>query len=283
MDDMARTVERRCLQALDRYGEIPSGICFLEIEKGTDTVFDREYAENVLQNRYIYHYETKAVRLGDLWMIVFADGKPLRVGLEHSPGVRFLMGDRSGYDRMIQEEERSGVLQHSVEKFEALCRQMELYGYDERRRLVIWRNGQIRDGHHRASWLFHRYGAEFVIKALVIDSIVVFPFSKVRQGSRVVIYGAGAVGTIYIRQLLECSYCRLVWVVDKKIEGNGFVDNETGVRFAPPSSLFISKEDFDYIVIALGAKKDIDSVNDYLIRNGIDSERIVHNGIIAIH
>ena len=45
--------------------------------------------------------------------------------------------------------------------------------------------------------------------------IYLFPYDRVRSGSRVVIYGAGVVGQDYMRQLEMCEYCSEVIQVDR--------------------------------------------------------------------
>lgn len=74
----------------------------------------------------------------------------------------------------------------------------------------------------------------------VHTSYSLFPFEKVNQGSRVVIYGAGLVGTDYVKQLKKSGYAKIVGWVDKKNDINNGV--------APIEE--IDNYDFDYIILA---------------------------------
>lgn len=73
-----------------------------------------------------------------------------------------------------------------------------------------------------------------------------FPFELVPYSSRIIIYGAGRVGTDYIRQINKSGYCEIICVVDKKNDGDEVMPVET-----------IQDVDFDYIVLASSLQKNI--------------------------
>jgi glycosyltransferase involved in cell wall biosynthesis len=94
-----------------------------------------------------------------------------------------------------------------------------------------------------------------------------FPFTQVACQQSVVLYGAGAVGKEYHRQLMELDYCKnLVWV-DKNY---AFLSKPEIV--APETIL---ETEFDKLVIALENKDICRQIRDDLISMGIEAEKIV--------
>jgi glycosyltransferase involved in cell wall biosynthesis len=94
-----------------------------------------------------------------------------------------------------------------------------------------------------------------------------FPFTKVAYQQNVVLYGAGAVGKEYYRQLMELDYCKnLVWV-DKNYD---FLSRPEVV-----SPETILETEFDKLVIALENKDIRRQIRNDLISRGIEAEKIV--------
>ena len=42
-----------------------------------------------------------------------------------------------------------------------------------------------------------------------------FPYTKVKQGSGIIVYGAGDMGSQYVKQILLTRYCELLAVADR--------------------------------------------------------------------
>ena len=93
-----------------------------------------------------------------------------------------------------------------------------------------------------------------------------FPFDRVNKGERIVIYGAGAVGRDYYRQLIETDYCKVIAIVDKTF------DNKT---VFPPDR--IKEYTFDKIVIATANEAYIDEIRNRVITicPDINNDKIV--------
>ncbi len=93
-----------------------------------------------------------------------------------------------------------------------------------------------------------------------------FPFEKIDKGSRIVLYGAGAVGNAYYRQVVCSQHCFVALWVDQKYETIG----------APVSSPeLLNTVEFDNIVICVvddGVEKVI---RKYLITKGIKEDKII--------
>lgn len=84
-----------------------------------------------------------------------------------------------------------------------------------------------------------------------------FPFGKVEKASKIVIYGAGMLGGIYVDQIKKTGYCEIVAWVDKNYEN--YSDRDVSSVDVISSSV-----NFDYIVIAIENKKICGEVSDML-------------------
>ncbi|MDR1246033.1 MAG: FkbM family methyltransferase [Clostridiales Family XIII bacterium] len=72
-----------------------------------------------------------------------------------------------------------------------------------------------------------------------------FPFEKIKKGSRIVLYGGGLVGREYIRQIREKDYCEILYIVDRNCES---ICGSLDIDVFPPEKLL--DKDFDCVVIA---------------------------------
>ncbi|MBR4574849.1 MAG: FkbM family methyltransferase [Lachnospiraceae bacterium] len=81
-----------------------------------------------------------------------------------------------------------------------------------------------------------------------------FPFSKIKQGSDIVIYGAGNIGRQYAKQLELTGYCRVICVADRSKDSLSI----DGVKVCHPDE--IDYADADAVVIAIENKNVADQV-----------------------
>lgn len=102
---------------------------------------------------------------------------------------------------------------------------------------------------------------------LAFEEAYIFPFDKVSKGSRIVIYGAGRVGQTFYNQLLKLEYCQIVGWVDRDADIYG--------REEITSVDSLQRMAFDYIVIAIEAKKTTDIVKKQLCDIGVKETKIV--------
>ncbi len=94
-----------------------------------------------------------------------------------------------------------------------------------------------------------------------------FPFSCIKNSSKVVLYGAGQVGQAYMRQLEETDFCKVVLWVDK---------NGDGCRVMTPDALRgLSPDDYDYIVLAVKSPVHADEMKNTLLDACVPDDRIV--------
>lgn len=100
------------------------------------------------------------------------------------------------------------------------------------------------------------------------DGTYLFPFELVGKASRIVIYGAGAVGKSYYRQIMHTAYCEVVAWVDRKYVCKG-------KEVSNPDIIYERREAFDCIVLAINDKNVANNMKEELVKNGIDVKKVV--------
>lgn len=96
-----------------------------------------------------------------------------------------------------------------------------------------------------------------------------FPFERVKQNSRVIIYGAGEVGLSYLKQVLTTDYCEVVAIIDKNYKEYG---NLVCPVLAPSS---LSELEYDQVIIAMKTGRHLDEIRRILQSYGVDDDRII--------
>ena len=87
-----------------------------------------------------------------------------------------------------------------------------------------------------------------------------FPFAKVRKGSKIAIWGAGKVGTVFYKQVIHSKYCEIIFWVDESYEE--YVLN--GKKVVSPEA--IKTADLDCIVIAVKSKEIAERIRHEIIQ-----------------
>lgn len=99
-----------------------------------------------------------------------------------------------------------------------------------------------------------------------------FPFDAVSAGSKIIIYGGGIVGKIFLRQIAKSSYCNIVAICDKN-------PNKTGIVEVPLISLAklssMRKVEYDKIIIAIEKKNIAMEIMKELEMAGIIRNKII--------
>lgn len=96
----------------------------------------------------------------------------------------------------------------------------------------------------------------------------VFPFWRIPKNAKVVIYGAGHVGTIYVQQNEKIEYSEIVLWVDKN-----YGEKKEGKEISSPDK--ISCCDFDYIIIAVKNYYAAQEIKENICSQGIGEEKII--------
>ena len=99
-----------------------------------------------------------------------------------------------------------------------------------------------------------------------------FPFEKVPYGSKILIYGAGALGQSYLAQIEYTNYCEVIGFVDRNYEKYKY----SFLQVHSPAQ--INELFFDYVVIAVKFLGSLPEIRRILEENGIEKERIIFVG-----
>ena len=84
----------------------------------------------------------------------------------------------------------------------------------------------------------------------------VFPYERIKKGSNVVIWGAGAVGNSFVRQLKHTEYCNIQSWVD---------NNKTTEEISNPGILYTL--DYDYVIVATINQNFMNEIRGKLIND----------------
>lgn len=157
--------------------------------------------------------------------------------------------DRKYYDRV-------SVLQRYLY---ARCRNTEYWNILEKQ-IDIYIMDMILNGAR------HLYGLK---SAPEICSQFLFPFHRIKRGSRIALYGAGNVGQKFFRQIEHCGYCQIVCWADR--DAQKF--ENTVWRVSPPCIL--EKGGFDYVVVCAADEELASVIKRELMEMGIEKSRLV--------
>ena len=102
-----------------------------------------------------------------------------------------------------------------------------------------------------------------------------FPFEKIKQGSKIIIYGAGDVGCEYLKQLLITNYCTCVALLDR----NAANIAPLVVPVYTPENL--PQFEYDYILLAFKDGCHVQAVKDTLLHYGADASKIFFQPVRA--
>lgn len=98
----------------------------------------------------------------------------------------------------------------------------------------------------------------------------VFPFDKVPQNAKIILYGAGNVGKIYHHQVKKTRYCEIVSWVDKDHQRLA----SQGLEVVSPTVLRYGK--FDFVVIAIADSGALRTVINIMGEMQISMDKIIY-------
>ncbi len=96
-----------------------------------------------------------------------------------------------------------------------------------------------------------------------------FPFAEVDKGSRIILYGAGAVGFEFYQQIVTSQYCELVKWVDAQYEWYQYINMPVN---APET---VAGMDADKVVVAVERKEVFTAIQKALVSMGVDEDKII--------
>lgn len=124
---------------------------------------------------------------------------------------------------------------------------------------------KLRDGVHQIVGMF-MYLALANLYGLNVGHQ--FPFDKIPYGSRVVLYGAGAVGKDYYHALRGSGYATIVAWVDSDHDNK----KKEGWDVSPVDN--IDDIDYDMVIICVEAGDVAETIKESLIKRGVSSDKI---------
>ncbi len=97
----------------------------------------------------------------------------------------------------------------------------------------------------------------------------IFPYKKIKKGTRLVLYGAGAVGKDFYLQAIRDRYCDVVLWVDKKRQNTEWYNK----KISSVNSL--EGAEYDKILIAISNRGTVQAVREMLTSLHISSNKII--------
>lgn len=101
------------------------------------------------------------------------------------------------------------------------------------------------------------------------DKDYLFPFMRVHRNSRLIIYGAGRIGS----QIMSFLSGRNDYTVVTMIDGHNNGKVMSGITIEGREA--IEKYDFDYVILATNRSMFMHEMKEYLLSRGIDEDKIV--------
>jgi len=99
-------------------------------------------------------------------------------------------------------------------------------------------------------------------------SYFLFPFAKIPQNSRIVLYGAGNVGKQFYDQITETNFCEVVLWLDKKADGI--------LTKQPETISGLNANDYDFAIIAIENEIIMLEIKALLMNYGVPENKILH-------
>lgn len=117
-------------------------------------------------------------------------------------------------------------------------------------------------------WMYFAFMTTDVKRLWKNNANYLFPYTTVKKGSRILIYGAGIFGQQIITALKDNPDYNVVGWLDKGWESY----SKSGLDVLPPASAL--KIDFDYIIISVTRKLIVTQIENELIEMGIPKQKI---------
>ena len=114
-----------------------------------------------------------------------------------------------------------------------------------------------------------RNNFENYTKDVCISKDWIVPYSQIKKGSTILLYGAGDVGQAYYNQIKITDYCEIVAWIDKDAD----VYQKIGINVELPEK--IVSYSFDYVLIAVSDSNIARKINTKLLDMGVEQEKII--------
>jgi glycosyltransferase involved in cell wall biosynthesis len=97
-----------------------------------------------------------------------------------------------------------------------------------------------------------------------------FPFGRIKYGSKIILYGAGKVGNYYYNQIEATKYCEIKLWVDQNYEK---LRKCYKIPVQSPENIF--HEEYDFIIVAVEDEDLYLEIRAYLISKGVLENKII--------
>lgn len=97
-----------------------------------------------------------------------------------------------------------------------------------------------------------------------------FPFGKIKYGSKIILYGAGKVGNYYYNQITATKYCELKLWVDQNHEKLRKVYK---IPVQSPDNIHL--EEYDFILVAVEEEEVYLEIRSYLFSKGVQENKVI--------
>lgn len=103
-------------------------------------------------------------------------------------------------------------------------------------------------------------------------NVYAVPYLRFKKSDKIIIYGAGRIGTSYVKNICESRHCEIVAIVDKN-----YNNQKPICEIAVEAPDIINRCEFDYILIAIENYKIAQEIRCNLIKSGVQDDKIVLN------
>ena len=102
-----------------------------------------------------------------------------------------------------------------------------------------------------------------------------FPFDRVAKGSRIILYGLGMVGKLYLRQANQLQWCEIAYLMDRRA-----LQAEWDYKLLDIEKIGgVPLDEYDYVVISIANYNTAQQVSEELVARGVPQERIVSSAV----
>ena len=261
-------------------------ICFknAELYKNQDIQLDLIHRKMFLDSYKIIYYERDKQEVEKLRVFCVTKNGYDYIPVKDTAAYKALAetGGWAQYESYIHLLQKGDYNQiHSCERFKNLVETLEKDGYSDSFPVLVDADNHILDGQHRAAWKAYKFGTGCNIEVIRIyrlngEDWDFIPYERISRESRVIIYGSGAIGESYVKQIDDTKYCKIVAILDRNPnKWNDIDEKRKRIKCLEPSAIKNLEGEYDYIIIASRGGKNMRDMRKTLLEMGVEDKRII--------